>query len=69
MLIYYWYDEDGNVMYYTGYEDVYIGLADVFYIDENGHLCEYYKSFGAGFRICSVFMEVGGMHKKQRGKL
>ena len=41
LLIYYWYDEDGNVMYYTGYEDVYIGPADVFYIDENGHLCEY----------------------------
>ena len=38
---YYWYDGEGNVMYYTGYEDVYIGPGDVYYIDGNGQLGEY----------------------------
>ena len=38
---YYWYDGEGNVMYFDGLEDFYIGPDDVFYIDEEGNLCEY----------------------------
>ena len=37
---YYWYDGEGNVMYFDGLEDFYIGPDDVFYIDEDGNLCE-----------------------------
>ena len=38
---YYWYDGEGNVMFFDGYEDVYIGSSDVFYIDDAGRLCQY----------------------------
>ena len=38
---YYWYDGEGNVMYFDGVEDLYMGTDDVFYIDEEGHLCQY----------------------------
>ena len=38
---YYWYDGEGNVMYFDGMEDLYMGTDDVFYIDEEGHLCQY----------------------------
>ena len=38
---YYWYDGQGNVMYFDGVEDFYIGPDDVFYIDEDENLCEY----------------------------
>lgn len=38
---YYWYDREGNVMYFDGVEDFYIGPDNVFYIDEEGNLCEY----------------------------
>ena len=38
---YYWYDGEGNVMYFDGVEDFYIGPDNVFYIDEEGNLCEY----------------------------
>lgn len=38
---YYWYDEEGNVIFYDGYENVYIGSGDIFYIDDAGRLREY----------------------------
>ena len=38
---YYWYDGEGNVMYFNGYENLYMGPDDVFYIDDAGRLCEY----------------------------
>lgn len=38
---YYWYDGEGNVMYFDGVEDLYMGTDDVFYIDEEGRLCQY----------------------------
>lgn len=38
---YYWYDGEGNVMYFDGSENYYMGPDDVFYIDGDGHLCEY----------------------------
>ena len=38
---YYWDDGEGNVMYFDGVEDFYIGPDNVFYIDEEGNLCEY----------------------------
>ena len=38
---YYWYDGDGDVWYYNGYEDLYIGSGDGLYIDDEGNLCEY----------------------------
>ena len=34
-------DYSGNVMYFDGVEDFYIGPDNVFYIDEEGNLCEY----------------------------
>ena len=33
---YYWYDGEGNVMYFDGSDSYYIGPDDVFYIDEAG---------------------------------
>lgn len=38
---YYWYDGEGSVMFFDGYENVYIGPSDVFYIDDAGRLCEF----------------------------
>ena len=38
---YYWYDGEGNVMYFDGSDNYYMGPDDVFYIDGDGHLCEY----------------------------
>lgn len=38
---YYWYDGEGNVMFFDGYDNVYIGPSDVFYIDDAGRLCEF----------------------------
>jgi len=38
---YYWYDGEGNVMYFDGSDSYYIGPDDVFYIDEAGRLMEY----------------------------
>ena len=38
---YYWYDGEGNVMYFDGSENYYMGPDDVFYIDDAGRLCEY----------------------------
>ena len=37
---YYWYDEDGDVWYWNGYEDVFIGYGDDYYIDGD----QYYES-------------------------
>ena len=34
-------NREGNVMYFDGVEDFYIGPDNVFYIDEEGNLCEY----------------------------
>ena len=30
---YYWYDGEGNVMYFDGYDNYYMGPEYVFYID------------------------------------
>ena len=38
---YYWYDGEGNVMYFDGSDSYYIGPDNVFYIDDAGRLCEY----------------------------
>ncbi len=38
---YYWYDEDGDVWYWNGYENEFIGFGDHYYIDDDG---EYYES-------------------------
>lgn len=38
---YYWYDGEGNVMYFDGSDSYYIGPDDVFYIDGAGRLMEY----------------------------
>jgi hypothetical protein len=43
---YYWYDSDGDVWYWNGYEDVFIGFGDDYYIDDDG---EYYESNDAGW--------------------
>ena len=38
---YYWYDEDGDVWYWNGYENEFIGFGDDYYIDDDG---SYYES-------------------------
>ena len=38
---YYWYDDAGDVIFFDGYENIYIGPGDVFYIDDAGRLAEY----------------------------
>ena len=43
---YYWYDSDGDVWYWNGYEDVFIGYGDSYYIDDDG---QYYESNDAGW--------------------
>jgi hypothetical protein len=42
---YYWYDSDGDVWYWNGYEDVFIGYGDSYYIDGD----QYYESNDAGW--------------------
>ena len=43
---YYWYDEDGDVWYWNGYENEFIGFGDSYYIDDDG---QYYESNDAGW--------------------
>lgn len=43
---YYWYDEDGDVWYWNGYENEFIGYGDDYYIDDDG---QYYESNDAGW--------------------
>ena len=43
---YYWYDEDGDVWYWDGYENIFIGYGDDYYIDDDG---QYYESNDAGW--------------------
>lgn len=43
---YSWYDEDGDVWYWNGYENIFIGFGGDYYIDEDG---EYYESNDAGW--------------------
>ncbi len=43
---YYWYDEDGDVWYWNGYEDEFIGFGDDYYIDDDGN---YYESNDYGW--------------------
>lgn len=43
---YYWYDDDGDVWYWNGYEDEFIGFGDDYYIDDDG---QYYESNDAGW--------------------
>ena len=43
---YYWYDEDGDVWYWNGYQDVFIGFGDDYYIDDDG---QYYESNDDGW--------------------
>ncbi len=38
---YYWYDADGDVWYWNGYCNEFIGFGDDYYIDDNG---QYYES-------------------------
>ncbi len=37
---YYWYDEDGDVWYWNGYENEFIGFGDDYYIDDDGNSYE-----------------------------
>lgn len=37
---YYWYDSDGDVWYWNGSEDIFIGYGDSYYIDDDGSLYE-----------------------------
>lgn len=41
---YYWYDEDGDIWYWNGYEDIFIGFGDDYYIEDG----QYYESNDAG---------------------
>ncbi len=43
---YYWYDEDGDVWYWNGYENEFIGFGDDYYIDDDGN---YYESNDYGW--------------------
>ena len=43
---YYWYDEDGDVWYWNGYENEFIGFGDDYYIDDDG---SYYESNDYGW--------------------
>jgi hypothetical protein len=43
---YYWYDEDGDVWYWNGYENEFIGYGDDYYIDDDG---SYYESNDYGW--------------------
>ncbi len=43
---FYWYDEDGDVWYWNGSEDIFIGFGDDYYIDDDG---QYYESNDAGW--------------------
>ena len=38
---YFWYDGEGNVMYFDGCDNTYVGPADVYYIDDDGRLCQF----------------------------
>lgn len=42
---YYWYDEDGDIWYWNGYEDIFIGFGDDYYIEDG----QYYESNDAGW--------------------
>ena len=42
---YYWYDEDGDVWYWNGYENEFIGFGDSYYIEDG----QYYESNDAGW--------------------
>jgi hypothetical protein len=42
---YYWYDSDGDIWYWNGYEDVFIGFGDDYYIEDG----QYYESNDAGW--------------------
>ena len=42
---YYWYDEDGDIWYWDGYEDIFIGFGYDYYIDEDGDLCSDYWDY------------------------
>jgi len=42
---YYWYDGDGDVWYWNGYENEFIGFGDDYYIEDG----EYYESNDAGW--------------------
>lgn len=43
---YYWYDDDGDVWYWNGKENVFIGYGNNYYIDDDG---QYYESNNAGW--------------------
>ncbi len=43
---YYWYDEDGDIWYWDGYKNEFIGFGDSYYIDDDG---QYYESNDAGW--------------------
>ena len=43
---YYWYDEDGDVWYWNGSYNEFIGFGDDYYIDDDGN---YYESNDAGW--------------------
>ena len=44
---YYWYDEDGDIWYWNGYENEFIGYGSDGYIDEDSG--EYMESNDAGW--------------------
>lgn len=43
---YYWYDEDGDIWYWNGSENEFIGFGSDYYIDDDG---QYYESNDAGW--------------------
>ena len=43
---YYWYDEDGDIWYWNGTENEFIGFGSDYYIDDDG---QYYESNDAGW--------------------
>ena len=43
---YYWYDSDGDVWYWNGYSNEFIGFGDDYYIDDDGN---FYESNDAGW--------------------
>ena len=43
---YYWYDEDGDIWYWNGQENEFIGFGDSGYIDDDG---QYYEANDAGW--------------------
>ncbi len=38
---YYWYDEDGDIWYFDGYDDYFVGFGDDYYIDDYGGCYSY----------------------------